>query len=49
MLNFCIEVKSAEQVTKTKLLGVKLDYLLSRADHIDYIVSIMGKRISISW
>lgn len=31
------------QVTKTKLLGGKLDHLVSWSDHIDHIVSMEGE------
>ncbi len=39
---------SVEQVTTVKLLGVKLDNILSWSKHIDYIVSTMGKGITVA-
>ena len=39
---------SVEQVTKAKLMGVKLDNLLSWSDQIDHIVSKMGRGTAIS-
>ncbi len=37
-----------KQVTKTTLLGVKLDSLLSWSDQIDHIISMIGKAIAMS-
>ena len=47
-LNLSIDGMLVEQVTKTTLLGVKLDSLLSWSDQIDHIVSMMGKGIAMS-
>lgn len=42
-MNLLIDNIPIEQVTKVKLLGVKLDSLLSWSDQNDDIVSKMGK------
>ncbi len=42
-LNLFIDGMPVEQVTNVKLLGVKLDHMLSWSEHRDYIVSTMGK------
>ena len=47
-LDLLVDDTSVEQVTKVKLLGVKLDNLLSWSDQIDYIVSKMGRGVAIS-
>lgn len=47
-LNLTIDTTSVEQVTKTKLLGVKLDNQLSWTDQINHIVSRMGRGIALS-
>ncbi len=47
-LSLSIDGILVEQVTKTTLLGVKLDSLLSWSDQIDHIVSMMGKGIAMS-
>ena len=47
-LDLFVEGISVEQVTNVKLLGVKLDNLLSWSDQIDHIVSKMGRGIAIS-
>lgn len=41
--SLAIDGISVEQVTKTKLLCVKFDDLLSWFDQVDHIVSMMGK------
>lgn len=38
---------SVDQVTKTRLLGVKLDNLLFWSDQIDHIVFMLGKGIAV--
>lgn len=45
VLNMSTEGTSAEQVSETKLLGVKLEKLLSWPDHIDYSVSTMSDAV----
>ena len=47
-LILCIDGISVEQVNKTKLLGVKLENVLSWSDQIDHIVSKMGRGIAMS-
>lgn len=47
-LNLIIDTSVVEQVSQTKLLGVKLDSQLSWADQIDHIVSKMAKGIAFS-
>lgn len=47
-LNLMIDTSLVEQVTQTKLLGVKLDNQLSWADQINHIVSKMGRGIALS-
>ena len=47
-LNLLVDGISVEEVTKAKLLGVKLDNLLSWSDQIDHVVLKMGRGIAIS-
>ncbi|XDV11531.1 hypothetical protein PO909_000447 [Leuciscus waleckii] len=47
-LNLIIDTSVEEQVSQTKLLGVKLDSQLSWADQIDHIVSKVAKGIALS-
>uniref|UniRef100_A0A8C7Z1Z2 ribonuclease H n=1 Tax=Oryzias sinensis TaxID=183150 RepID=A0A8C7Z1Z2_9TELE len=47
-LNLRIDNSLVEQVTKTKLLGIKLDDQLSWTDQINHIVSKMGRGIALA-
>lgn len=45
VLNVSTDGTSAEQVSETTLLGVKLEKLLSWPDHTDYTVSTMSDAV----
>lgn len=47
-LSLSVDSKSVQQVTEAKLLGVKIDNLLSWSEQIDHIMTKMGMGIAIS-